>query len=150
MSLSARHLLAGPWIGAIFSLLICGIVLPTEAVAGCAAHYLNARLQLPEELDGLESQLLGGHSPAEQSEAPRPRPVPCTGAMCSGQPSTPMTAGSSLPPPTSEQWAMPVERLKSANSIAFELCETEPNLCTVNRPATIFHPPRPASFSIIS
>ncbi|WZO99278.1 hypothetical protein EP7_000877 [Isosphaeraceae bacterium EP7] len=150
MKRTMRGLLAGPWLGAILSLLTAGIVSPNEAVAGCAAHYLNAHPQLRVELAGLESQLLGGTTSTERDRAPRPQPPACDGALCSGNPSTPTTAVPSLPPLGAEQWALSVDRPATADPDAGDPFDVVTTLRSLNRPAPIFHPPRLATSPITS
>ena len=82
---------------ALFALLACGLIVPSKARAGCSFYVLSqSDRDHPAFLDPL---LLGaGDGSGEHSSplAPSNGPRPCSGAFCSGEPSTPSSAPSSM------------------------------------------------------
>jgi len=90
MRLLARRFLGGPWFGALLAILTIGIVLPSTARAGCAAHYVNSRSPWNGEVAHLELLNFTGAIPAPAEETPGERPKPCSGALCSGNPAPPL------------------------------------------------------------
>jgi hypothetical protein len=129
--------------GALLMLLAFGLVAPPRAQAGCS-HYVTSRSQAA----GVEAQLellsLVGTLAPHHDKAPTNTPerhIPCTGAMCSGNPAVP------LAPVSTEvqrvgQWAMcafPAPPSGPGSVLARledSLLSPSPIVCS------IFHPPR--------
>ncbi|MFO0950130.1 MAG: hypothetical protein U0835_03065 [Isosphaeraceae bacterium] len=143
MGRSARGHLAGPWVGALLALLTSGIVLPRSAQAGCAAHYIHTSESAAGSPQGLELLGLAGVIPSPPGEAPRERPTPCSGALCSGNPAPPSSAIPLAPPPWSGQWALPafLSQLTGPGSYACAFLPERPR--PVDHACPVFRPPRP-------
>jgi hypothetical protein len=149
MSASARGTRVNPWFGVLLALLTVEVLSPSVARAGCSAHYVKYRSQpgdstaTPERLD------LAGVLPPSQEEAPRERPAPCSGALCSGNPATPFSSIPPVTPPGFGQWAIPAFAVALADPGAFPYPPVEANLRPVDHSCSVFHPPRARARFII-
>lgn len=129
--------------GAGFLLLVCALSAPSTVQAGCS-HYVTSRA-IRELLSRQLDPLIQGETglsrvePTPGTDPPRPRP--CTGPSCSGDPAPP-----AVPSPAQaryvELWAcLGADREQPRLGSAF--LPTHP---TTLRPSTatlgIFHPPR--------
>lgn len=143
MKLSTRGLLAGPWVGALFALLLAGSVAPREARAGCSNQHHDGRQTGGGPADGLEMLSPGGASaPDAPGEGSRPGPRPCSGVFCSGNPATPFSAPPSVPPPWSGHWALPAFLAAVAEPRPFAFPPHLACLSPVDHACSIFRPPR--------
>src|SRR5271166_4641144 len=142
MRLLARRLLGTVWFGALLAFLTIGIVLPSTAWAGCAAHYVKSRSPWNGEVAHLELLDLTGAIPAPAEEMPGDRPKPCSGALCSGNPAPPLSTMPSVPPLTGGQWALPVCLGSLVGSEVFQRLPVGTDVCPVDHSCSIFHPPR--------
>ncbi|WP_435010896.1 hypothetical protein P12x_002186 [Tundrisphaera lichenicola] len=125
--------------GAFLTLLAWIVVAPQAARSECSSHYLpTISLSI-----GSEAPNLGGlTSSFEVAEIPD-RPKPCTGEMCSGRPTVPLS-----PAPIEVyrvgSWAILVVTTRvtepDPQEGRFDLVEDRP----IDSPAPIFHPPRPS------
>src|SRR4051812_16910404 len=142
MRISARGFLTVPWSGALLALLAAGIVTPAAARAGCLNPHVVPRSQ--HNAGSIHLELLGiaGALPTPQGETPRPGPAPCSGAMCSGNPATPLSTIPSVPPPDGEQWAFSPPLLPPIVTGPLASLPVDATLRPVERPCSIFHPPR--------
>ncbi|MDG3004357.1 hypothetical protein [Paludisphaera mucosa] len=133
----------GLWAGAILSLLVTGLIAPSQAQAGCA-HYVKHRSAADAFAHRLDPLVAGSAEASTDApstpDGPR-RPAPCSGPSCSGQPASP------TPPPVTtiklvEAWACLVPR-RSPSRI--DSTPTLPPSCTlgpIHRGEPVFHPPR--------
>jgi len=142
MRLLARRFLGGPWFGALLAILTIGIVLPSTARAGCAAHYVNSRSPWNGEVAHLELLNFTGAIPAPAEETPGERPKPCSGALCSGNPVPPLSTMPSVPSLTGGQWALPVCLVSQLGSGVFQRLPAHTDVFPVDHSCSIFHPPR--------
>ena len=126
---------------ALFALLACGLVVPSKARAGCSFYVLSqSDRDHPAFLDPL---LLGadGDSGEHPSPSPSNGPRPCSGAFCSGEPSTPPTPPSSVSPQVKPWACLAIPEVPTG-------CRLTPFLLDASdsRPVragdSIFHPPR--------
>lgn len=125
--------------GAILSLLAIVLFAPRGAVASCS-HLVasrNERVQFALLLDPVTRDLAGPSDPS--SEPLRPRP--CNGALCSGQPASPVVPAGTLEPRlASWAWYSPSADGLSVDP-SFLPAETDIHR-PLRREADIFHPPR--------
>ena len=142
MRLTARGFLAGPWFGAIFSLLTLGSVVPSTARAGCLAHYIAFRSPSAESLGQLEQLSLHGALATPEDNAPPERPAPCTGALCSGNPALPVSTVPSVLTSGADQWAIPAFPVALTDPHSIVLTPADASLFPIDGPSAIFHPPR--------
>ena len=142
MRLLARRLLGTVWFGALLAFLTIGIVLPSTAWAGCAAHYVNSRSPWNGDVAHLELLNLTGAVPAPAEETPGERPKPCSGALCSGNPAPPLSTMPSVPSLTGGRWALPVFLVSQLGSGVFRRLPADTDVCPVDHACSIFHPPR--------
>lgn len=142
MRLLARRSLGSLWVGALLAFLTFGSVLLSPAEAGCTAHYVNSRSPWNAELGHLELLNLTSAIPAPAEEMPGERPKPCSGALCSGNPAPPLSTMPPVPPMAGGQWALPVCRGSLVGPRVFQHQPADTDVCPVDHPSSIFHPPR--------
>ena len=146
---AARGPLAVSWFGAIFSLLTLGVALPSAARAGCTGHFVTWRSQpvgAPADLAFLD---IGGTVPTPD-DAPPERPTPCSGALCSGNPATPLSATPTVPPPGLGQWALTVTPVSLSGPESVACAPEDADLRPAIGLCSVFHPPRPLAPSFIA
>ena len=123
---------------ALLVLLVWGALGPASARAGCS-HYAQPR----PLLDGAAAVLTpSDFTPPATPEPPR-RPMPCTGAMCSGQPAPPSSSAAPEVPRVGS-WAilatLPRPTVAKPASLPFD----ERDVRAIHPAGSIFHPPRAA------
>lgn len=125
---------------AILSLIVLLCAPASVARAGCSAHYVTSRTQVHAETLALDSLILSGSVLPARDEIPQPRPTPCSGALCSGNPSVPL---STVPPVmTQGDWAISFRSPVLADPRSIARAPEDERLVRVNLPSSIFHPPR--------
>jgi hypothetical protein len=139
MTRSTFERVAGRWLAALMALATWGVVgASTARASGCAGH--DRGRSVATYLDAL------GRLGLDDLRSPKPvdSPRPCTGASCSGLPSspspaTPETAGGL------ERWALAPRG--DAPSVVTTAVQTrnEPILRSIIQADPIFHPPRLAA-----
>jgi len=131
------------------ALLASGLCTPSVARAGCAGHYVQSRIATVVASGRPELLELAGALPAPQGgEAPRERPIPCSGALCSGNPAAPFPPPPPVPPPVSGQWAHHAALILSTDPGSFADPAVEARFRPVVRPCAVFHPPRSTSATL--
>ena len=125
--------------GAILTLLVLCAIAPTVAKAGCS-HNVTSRANSERTRSVIEPLF---HDLTVDSEGPSvpPSPRPCSGALCSGQPTVPaVPAGAIDVQPESWAWNASVPSLAStgASSLSSETCDLHPKQEAI----VVFHPPR--------
>jgi hypothetical protein len=143
MKRSPHGRLVGLTAGALLAILASGTVLPSSARAGCNSFAAMALHSSPQDADGLELLRLAASS-VPRDDASDHRSAPCTGALCSGNPAPPLTAEPPVPPPTGGEWALSPADRSSTGPGSFLSTNDGARLEAVNRPGSIFHPPRPS------
>jgi hypothetical protein len=138
MRLSTRGLLAGPWVGALFALLMLGIVSPSAARAGCSSRHGGGTTL------GLELLASAAAFPDDPGETPHERPTPCSGAFCSGNPAPPFSAVPASSPSATGQWAIAAFPFTVAGPGSSAYPPIDARLRPVDLAGSVFHPPRPA------
>lgn len=134
--------LATPRLGVVLLLLGFGCASASTARAGCLAHYLTVGNASDDVTARLELLGLAGALPVDP-ELPAPgRPAPCTGAFCSGDPATPASPTTSVPPPGSGEWAALPEPVPLSGPGSNVFPPVHDGLLPIGDPAPIFHPPR--------
>jgi hypothetical protein len=142
MRLSARGLLASPWFGALLAFLTTGIILPSEARAGCSAHYIVSPSRSSGELSRLELLGHAGALATPQGETPTQPPAPCSGALCSGNPALPLSTIPSDTPPVGGHWAILAFPRTLIGPVPFLCLPVDVALRPIDHSCSIFHPPR--------
>src|SRR5271166_1643440 len=106
MRVSAPGVLAVSWSGSLMALLAFGVVLPSAARASCLNPHVTSSSQITAGSAHLELLGLAGALDMPQEEIPSKQPVPCSGAMCSGNPAPPISTIPTIPQHDREQWAV--------------------------------------------
>lgn len=145
MALASHNKLATRSLGSLLAFLTLGAFFSPSAQAGCSAHYLIPPSSANLHSAPLELLTLAGALPASPGETPTPRRAPCTGAFCSGNPSTPPSTLPSVPPTAAEHGAMPAPAAILLSLGSFALHLSDANLSPADPSRPIFHPPRVSS-----
>ena len=135
--------LARSWAGALTVLLAWVAIGPSTARGACAHR------ALPRLSNQAAAALLEPFGPAGSPiEAPRPvgRSRPCTGAMCSGQPASPVSSTAPAPVRVAA-WAILVPATPPAAPRSSSLPRDERDVRAIEPARSVFHPPRPGSSS---
>ena len=142
MATSSLGRSARRWAGAALALLACGWFAPASAQAkGCALReYMDA---VEAHFDDLVAAGAIAETPGRPIPVPGDRPMPCSGAFCSGKPAAPP-----MPAPSATsrapQWGCLTERPPLPTSEPLLDPSRDDGARPVRRPLSIFHPPRPA------
>lgn len=124
--------------GALLVLLAWAAFGPDSARAGCS-HYARPR----PALDGAAAVLTPADlTPPSTPEPPR-RPLPCTGAMCSGHPAPPSSSAAPEVPRIGS-WAILVTLPRPPAAKPSPLPFDERDVRSIHPASAIFHPPRAA------
>src|SRR4051812_3305649 len=102
----AQRQLAKASLGVLLALLGSGLCSPTAARAGGSAYYVKTHSPTAGASAQLTLLAIADMLPAPAGEVPRPKPAPCSGALCSGSPATPFSTIPLAPPPGAGQWAL--------------------------------------------
>lgn len=106
MGLSFREARPLAWSGAILSLLMVVVLMPSSAVAGCRGHYAEVQSSSDEVSSRHRLQRFLESLGADSGEAPRDRNAPCSGPSCSGNPAPVPSPPPSVPISRIGQWAI--------------------------------------------
>ncbi len=128
--------------GAIFSLAVLLCAMVPEVKAGCAGHYSIPGRQLAAKTFSLDPLIVSGSILPPGDESPWPRPRPCAGAFCSGNPALPFSSLPSVAPWHGGDWAIPPHSILLSEPRSSVLAIRDAGLVAVDHPASIFHPPR--------
>jgi hypothetical protein len=142
MKLRPGGLLTRSTVGTLLALLTSWAVTPAAVQAGCSGHYLSGR-SLISSATRLDSLSTVDFRNLASRETPAKRPAPCTSALCSGNPAAPLSTAPSLPPGSTSDWALPLALVARPGSARYQGRPSGDDLRPVNRPSSIFHPPRP-------
>jgi hypothetical protein len=143
MSFLTRARLANPAAAVVLSCVTVTMLCSSPAQGGCSAHYVTSRAQLvgdSAQLEQLERLLADGSQPSDTLPA---QPVPCSGALCSGNPAPPVSAVPSTVRSAGGEWAISTRFVAGSCSDSFHAQPPTGNLRPLRTPAVIFHPPRP-------
>ncbi len=141
MKLRSGGFLTRSAVGMLMAFLASWVLTPTEVHAGCSAHYLTSRSSL-STAPRLDSLLTGDFRSQSPGDMPQPRPVPCTGAFCSGNPATPLSTTPSLPPGSAGDWALSLRLAAPGETGCHQRLPAGDDFRPVDQPSSIFHPPR--------
>jgi hypothetical protein len=141
MTISFRKLRVADRTRSLFAILVLGAVLPSAAHAACSGPHVIKSSQSPNRSAHLELLDFAGALPDRQKELPS-RPVPCSGAMCSGNPASPLSTIPSITPDAHENWAVSSPSLSPISPRSFVYAAVHANTGPVDRASFIFHPPR--------
>ncbi len=142
MRVSARGVLAVSWSGSLMAFLALGVAMPSVARAGCSNPHVTSGSQATAGSARLELLDLAGALNMPQKQTPSRQPVPCSGAMCSGNPATPSSTIPSIPRASGEQWADSLVYPALIGSGPFAYPDFDHTIRPVDRLCLIFHPPR--------
>lgn len=129
-------------LGATLSLLMLLCAPAPAAQAGCSAHYLSAQTQAAAETFALDPLILGGSVLPPHGETPPARPVPCSGALCSGNPAVPLSTVPPVMPDGDGHWALALFTPVLADPGSIARPDRSTRLIPIDHPSSIFHPPR--------
>ena len=90
----------------------------------------------------LDPLILSGPVLPPRDDTPPSRPVPCSGALCSGYPAVPPLTGPPIMPDGDGDWAIPISPPARDNPGSIARPDEEPCLVLADHPSSIFHPPR--------
>jgi len=146
MNVTARVRLVRTWAGALGALVVCGLLIPSQAQAGCSRYVRHGAAMgdtagLLDPAVGLLALTLP--DVGTPSEGPR-RPAPCSGPSCSGRTDAP------TPPSVSttrfvEPWACLAESWKRSDQDATPLDLLSRQLRPIHRGEPHPRPPRSTS-----
>ena len=122
--------------------LALGIVLPSAARASCLNSHVTSSSRITAASAHLELLGLTGALNKTQEEIPSRQPVPCSGAMCSGNPATPVSTIPTVPPAGGDQWAVSSCSPTLIGPGPFACPTFDATIRPVDCLCLIFHPPR--------
>jgi hypothetical protein len=150
MKVSAIESLQVPRCGFLLALLVLGGSLPCAARASCLNSHVSSNSKTFAGSAHLELLALTGALKGPREEIPNQRPLPCTGAMCSGNPAPPLSPVPSVPPSSGEQWAVAsaAPDVNEPSLLAYQAFEVA--LRPVEGLCSVFHPPRFLASALIA
>lgn len=129
-------------LGAILSLLMLLCAGSPAARAGCSGHYVASRMHTAAETFAFDPLILSGSVLSLRDEIPPSRPMPCSGALCSGNPAVPHSTVPPVTPGGDGDWAIALGLPILAEPGSIARPAEGARLVPVDHPSSIFHPPR--------
>jgi hypothetical protein len=142
MRFLTRRFVVMPWSGVLPAFLAILFIGDTEVRAGCAHHSVTSQTQSMRLSAHLERVLTSGAVHAPGSQSPQNRPVPCSGALCSGFPAAPDSTLPFLAPVNGDPSAIAPVPSTQPIPASFAGLSVESSPSTSDHSAGIFHPPR--------
>jgi hypothetical protein len=128
-------------LGAMASLLVCGLLAPETVRAGCTHPYPLSGTEKHAGTAHFDLLVQSGTIPASPDSPTRPIPK-CSGASCSGAPILPLSPPHARPPVRADHWAFHIlAPTAEASSSARALTDEVRCVPSLLRPS-VFHPPR--------
>jgi hypothetical protein len=136
--------------GTLLASLVVAALTTSEARAGCG-HYVLWKQTTSGVIEGVGLDLLGTlgeRSSAARTplDAPVQTPKPCTGALCSGAPATPVIPDPPIPPAT-PRWGLVEVATASPRLAVVDHSTDDRPARPIDLAAAIFHPPRATRLS---
>ncbi|MGE3817971.1 MAG: hypothetical protein AB7I30_00910 [Isosphaeraceae bacterium] len=134
----------------LLALLTLGLLSPSVARAGCFNHYVTYRTLQADATARLEALSVDRTAADASRDAPNPRKAPCTGAFCSGNPATPVSANPSIAQRLPDPGVIPGFAPALTRSGGFTFSPEAVSPRPIDRSLAIFHPPRSLPLASIS
>jgi hypothetical protein len=129
---------------AVLTVVVSVVVAPSSAEASCS-HYVQSLSSLPKyELSLAEFENADFLSATTSASTPvdHERRRPCSGALCSGQPASPLSP-TQIDVPRAGQWAI-IAASVQADVVELVFSRRDENLLFPTHCSTsVYHPPRP-------
>jgi hypothetical protein len=128
--------------GALLAFLAWAVVVPGSALAGCPSHDVPTITFPDGQGVGLETLDRAAERAVADVTGIPGRPRPCTGEMCSGRPSMPLSPAPSEAPRIGS-WAILAVTILIVAPERVESQLDDGSVRPVQSSCSIFHPPRP-------